>query len=250
MFPMYNWMTVSWLLSLLSFTPAGNHTLEKGLVAHYTFNACNARDDTGNGSDGVLFGSVECWCGVEGDGLLLDGVNDYVEFHGKVNRYFTNTNFTVSFYFKPESYQIFPQSMLSKRSDCSDQNLLDLALNLNQRLLDVSVQESTYKYYPGISPAISPQGWQHFALVRDGVRAYTYINGQLRRESYRCSGVDLTNEAPLNFGNSPCIQGGPWRRFKGVIDELRVYDRALDHEEIEELYNLHPIEKADMDCYS
>ncbi|MFK7771724.1 MAG: hypothetical protein AB8F94_06280, partial [Saprospiraceae bacterium] len=45
-------------------------SLQDGLVAHYNFNDCDARDISGNDSDGLLFGEVTCWCGIEDDGLL------------------------------------------------------------------------------------------------------------------------------------------------------------------------------------
>jgi hypothetical protein len=38
------------------------------------------------------------------------------------------------------------------------------------------------------------------------------------------------------------------KRFKGVLDELRVYDYALSPEEVEALYKLYPIESAEQDC--
>ncbi|MCB0571918.1 MAG: LamG domain-containing protein [Phaeodactylibacter sp.] len=233
----------------LSVTPPPA-TLQDGLVAYYSFNYCDARDESGYGSNGVLYGHVSCWCGIEDDGLLLDGVNDYIEFPGKVNRYFNTTDFTVSFYFKPEQYMVFRQSLLSKRMECEEYNMLDLLLDLNSREVQTAVHETPQKYYAGLSPGLDTAQWVHFALVREGTRAYTYINGQFRRESFRCSGVDISNEAVLSFSNSPCVQNGAARRFKGVLDELRVYSRALSEEEIRKLYNQYPVESAQMDCVS
>lgn len=221
--------------------------LQRGLIAYYSFNQCDARDDTGNGSDGELFGSVGCWCGIEDDGLLFDGVGDYVEFYGRVNRYFNTTDFTISFYFKPEQYSPFDQSLISKRETCEEYYMLDLLLNMSAGEVGTNVYETPYKFYPAISPTLDSTNWQHFALVRDGFRASTYINGQLRRQGFRCSGVDIGNEAVLSFANSPCL-GRSSRRFKGVLDELRVYDRALPEDEIWELYQMYPVENAQMDC--
>lgn len=225
------------------------NSIEEGLIAYYSFNQCDARDDSGNGSDGKLFGSVGCWCGIEGEGLLLDGVRDYIEFHGRVNRYFNTTDFTISFYFKPEQYIPFTQSLISKRETCEEYYMLDLLLNMSNAEVQTNVYETPYKFYPEISPTIDSSNWQHFALVRDGFKASTFINGQLRREGFRCSGVDIGNEAVLSFSNSPCL-GRSSRRFKGVLDELRVYDRALSESEIQILYELYPVENAQMDCVS
>ena len=107
--------------------------LDSGLVAHYTFNKCDATDETGGGSDGVIFGNPGCRCGVEEDALWLDGVNDYLEFPGRVNKFFNTMDFTVSFYFRSVGYSVFSQSMLGKRADCDEYLQFDTQLDLNKR---------------------------------------------------------------------------------------------------------------------
>jgi len=52
----------------------------------------------------------------------------------------------------------------------------------------------------------------------------------------------------LSFANSPCVGTDGVRRFKGILDELRVYNRALTTVEVRLLYKLHPIENVMMDC--
>lgn len=223
---------------------------DKGLVAYYSFNQCDARDDSGNGSHGEVYGSTRCWCGIEGEGLLLDGKTNYVEFQGPVNNYFSTTDFTVSFYFKSERYDVFPQSMLSKAEACDQYFYLDLFVDRRKAEVTSKVHETPTKFYKDLSPPLDSTSWMHFALVREGFRAMTFINGQLRMESFLCSGVDLDNKALLSFSNSPCAVSGRARRFQGIIDELRVYSHALTIEEVEQLYMLHPIENANMDCVS
>ena len=224
------------------------NNLEKGLVAYYSFNECDARDDSGNGSDGNMFGSIGCWCGIEDDGLIFDGKREFIEFQGIVNQYFTTSDFTVSFYFKSNQYSVLKQSLLSKRENCEEYNALDFRFDQNFNVIETDFNESPMKDYGDISPATGGGGWKHFALVRKGIKAYTYINGVLIREGRRCSGVDISNDALLSFSNSPCIMEGGATRFKGILDELKVYDRALTELEISNLYLLHPVEKAEQDC--
>lgn len=245
---LYPYLLFLLFLSGIAMTNESSPSYDRGLVAYYSFNDCDARDETRGGSDGRLRGSTSCWCGIEGEGLLFNGVDDFVEFPGPVNRYFNTTDFTLSFYFKPEGYLVFQQSLFSKREECASFQMFDLMLDLNGQELPTEVHETPQKYYPGLTPGLDTTAWMHFALVREGMRAYTYINGRLARESFRCSSVDISNEALLSFGNSPCVQSGSARRFKGVLDELRVYGRALSSEEIRELYSLHPVERAPEDC--
>ena len=238
------------LALVLLFSLAAPPDLSKGLIAYFTFNECDARDDSGQGSEGQLIGNVRCWCGVEDDGLLLDGQQAHIVFSGTINNYFTTSDFTVSFYIKPEAALVFPQSVVSKREACDDFHLLDIALDTRLQELTTDVQETEEKLYRELGPALPEGNWLHYALVREGVYARTYINGKLLKTARRCSGIDLSNEAPFSIGNSPCVQTGRMRRFKGVIDELRVYDRALSDDEIQWLYEETPVENAQMDCVS
>ncbi|WP_020534780.1 LamG domain-containing protein [Lewinella cohaerens] len=236
------------LLLLFSITPSPD--LSKGLVAYFTFNECDARDDSGQGSAGQLIGNVRCWCGVEDDGLLLDGQQAHVVFSGTINDYFTTSDFTLSFYIKPEAALVFPQSVISKREACDDFHLLDIALDTRLQELTTDFKETENKLFKELGPALPSGSWLHYTLVREGVYARTYINGRLIKTGRRCSGIDLSNDAPFSIGNSPCVQTGRMRRFRGVIDELRVYDRALTDDEVQWLYEETPVENAQMDCVS
>jgi hypothetical protein len=193
---------------------------------------------------------VRCWCGVEDDGVLLDGQDAHLVFTGAINNYFTTSDFTLSFYFKAEQQHIFPQSIISKRAACDEDHILDIALNTTTQEVSTAFMETETKFFNGLSPELMDGAWLHYVLVREGVYARTFLNGQLIRESRRCSGVDISNDAPFSIGNSPCIQTGRMQRFKGVIDELRLYDRPLNEEEVKFLYQENPVENAQMDCVS
>ncbi len=236
-------------LSFLESSTVFGPDVDKDLVAYYSFNQCDARDESGNDSDGVLFGRTSCWCGVEGEGLLLDGKSDYIEFPGRVNSAFNTTDFTISFYVKMGQYSVFEQSLFSKRESCDSLfQMFDIRLDMNQKEIITEVYEHEEKYFPGLSPEVHGNGWTHYALVRDGTWGYTYVNGVLQHKSRQCSGVDISNEAVLSFSNSPCVKGSQVRRFKGLLDELRVYERALTGEEIWKLYLRNPVENANDDC--
>lgn len=230
--------------------PPINHSLDNDLIAHYSFDDCTARDLTGNGAHGQLFGAIDCWCGVDQQGLLFDGINDYLEFSGDVNKYFGSSDFTLSFYVRSFSPTIFPQSLISKRTDCTDDYVLDVRYNKGSGKIDTDIKQSDINFHKEISPEIGETQWIHYAIVREGPWASTYINGVLQKSSKRCRAVDITNDAILSFSNSPCIRSGKSRRFKGVLDEVKVFGRALMEEEVNMLYLLHPVEDAELDCVS
>lgn len=235
------------VISSSAFAPAD---INKGLVAHFTFNGCDAKDDSGHNNKGELKGNVHCWCGVEDNGLLLDGRDAHIVFSGEINHVFTTSDFSLSFFIKPEKKTTFPQSIISKREQCNDEHILDIMLDYSFQQIVTDFKESEAKFYRDLKLDLVEKTWFHYALVREGTYARVYINGELVVESKRCSGIDLSNEAPLSIGNSPCVVGGRAERFQGVVDELRVYDRALNADEIMLIYEQTPIENAQMDCYS
>ena len=101
-----------WLVFIFPISNQNNNHIDDGLIAYYSFDNCDARDDSGLGSDGKMFGTVECWCGGQNDCLLLDGKNDYIEFHGFVNKHFNTSDFTISFYFRQSEQSVFKQSLI------------------------------------------------------------------------------------------------------------------------------------------
>lgn len=223
--------------------------LDPALVAYYSFDNCDARDDSGFGSDGKMYGFPECWCGVKDDGLLFDGKDDYLEFEGIVNRYFSTSDLTVSFYIRSKTSTPFKMQLLSKRDSCNLGSQLDFQFNGSFQRVDIAFRESEYNYFSGLSAELDNQQWQHIVLVRKGINAYTYINGTLRQKSRKCRGVDISNNAFLQFSNGPCLGAG-LRRFNGVLDELKIFDRAFTDEEVLQLYRSVPIEHANQDCFS
>ncbi|HET9163177.1 MAG TPA: LamG-like jellyroll fold domain-containing protein, partial [Solirubrobacterales bacterium] len=89
------------------------------------------------------------------------------------------------------------------------------------------VAEEPWSYSKvGASAAIPSNAWTHVALTNDGEHLRLYVNGALAGTSAAESAQ--TGEGSLRIG---CDQFGD--RFEGLIDEVRIYDRALDEAEIE-----------------
>ncbi len=74
--------------------------------------------------------------------------------------------------------------------------------------------------------------WYKIIFTYDGVTAKLYINGQLKA-SNQTSTTFTPSDAPIYIGASPDSQYPYW--FTGVIDEIRIYNKALTQSEIETL---------------
>jgi hypothetical protein len=74
-------------------------------------------------------------------------------------------------------------------------------------------------------------GWKHIAAVRRGRVMSLYVNGRRVAESESASEpLDVSNEVPLRIGF------GPHSHFTGKLREVRLYNRALDGEEVRQLH--------------
>ena len=62
---------------LLCISTATAIDLEKDLVAYYSFDDGTAKDNSGNGNDGVIYGA-KVVDGIKGKALYFDGIDDRV----------------------------------------------------------------------------------------------------------------------------------------------------------------------------
>ena len=215
--------------------------LTRGLAAHFTFEECpydvnnTIRDVSGNNSNGQAVGLPFCSCGIEGArpfrwmGLMMRGI-----FIGSVNNHFQKKDFSISIYIKPLDFTS-TQNIIAKREDCSSDNAFSISFNPQLNNVTVTLSENSSKSANVSATLDIDKCWHHIAFVRSGNRSLLYINGILKQEKTAVSRVEILNNAALWLGSSVCSAMGE-RRFKGLVDELRVYDRALSRQEVEELY--------------
>jgi YVTN family beta-propeller protein len=79
----------------------------------------------------------------------------------------------------------------------------------------------------GTAPAAT-NTWTHLAASYDGTTMKFYVNGVVVRSVLRAGAIDTTN-GPLNIGGN-YVWGG--EHFAGLIDDVRIYSRALSDAEI------------------
>jgi hypothetical protein len=86
------------------------------------------------------------------------------------------------------------------------------------------------------SVAIQTSRWYHIVGTYDNTTAAVYLDGQLI-DSEVYGGSFTANPDPIIIGQA---QNFYWSReyFDGVVDDLRIYGRALSATEVQDLYNL------------
>jgi mono/diheme cytochrome c family protein len=173
----------------------------------------------------MLGGPEEFADGKFGKALKGDGQRFYQA--GNVAGFGFYDAFSVSCWIQPEGDQ--GGTIVSKMTDAADADGWYIALkngklqvNLVKRWLDDSLRVETAK-------PITSGFWQHVLVVYDGSRdargVTVFLNGQpaLMRIVLDELNQTFTSNEPLRIGGG----GGSASRFKGLIDEVRIYDTAF-----------------------
>ncbi len=209
---------------------SSSSTLANGLVAHWDFNEASgnvAGDATGHHSATLNNANGDQWQGGQTGGALnFDGSNDYGTVADSAALDITDT-LTLSTWVKADSFDYW-DGLINKGSYSIPYGL---DLTNDGRL----IFQTNYGFSSGervfTSNASLNQGqWQHVAVTYDGSNVRFYIDGQL----------DSTQSANLTFetNNESLILGADFTanaHFDGAMDDARIYNRALNENEVEEL---------------
>jgi hypothetical protein len=79
-------------------------------------------------------------------------------------------------------------------------------------------------------PVVAEGVWAHYVSIFDGKQAVLYVNGTLAGNELSSGGI-ATRSVPFTVGRAAGVDGS---YFKGTLDELAVYPRALSAVEIAE----------------
>lgn len=209
-----------------------------GLVAHYTLDGTftDASGVTSNG--GIASGVPEFACGVFGTAVALNGGNDFFRIPGgntnNINREFNSEDFTLSLYFKSIGNN-GTQYLVSKRdTNCNNLQYFTIRYAPLTRTVSVTLRQNNQQARVDYR-ITNASCWQNIVVVRDANRVRLYLNGEEVGQSGTGSRVDIENDGELTFGSTNCRLNGE-TAFDGLIDEIRIYNRALRESEVRAIY--------------
>jgi hypothetical protein len=194
----------------------------EGLVAHYAFEN-DVNDSSGNGLNGTIIGDATFAAGVEGMALDLSG-NDYVDCGGVAEFSFTNA-MTVSTWVNVRSVTTAWMAMVAK-----GENAWRLGFNNLTTGVHYAFSGGTRGWQAANTATELAFGeWYHVAATYDAnVGAIVYINGKADASNTNLDGIDV-NQKSLLIGDNPEATG---RLLDGMLDEVKIYNRALSEAEI------------------
>ena len=225
--------------------------LATGLVAHYPFDK-GAADASGKGHHGEIHGAAQVAEGKLAGALSFDGQDDYVGIPVGA----TQGLKTVSFALWLKTTQVGPKTA----SFWANPTLLGTATGgYGSGDLGLTLAGGKVAYFHGLTPdetdrawtsevAANDGKWHHFAWVNAGPLVLVYVDGRLTRgkairmgggtsslgEVFDTSSGGSVGDSYLAIGASHSTFGRGQAScfYRGLIDDVRIWNRALSAREI------------------
>ena len=225
-----------------------SQTLSTGLVGDYNFNG-NTLDNSGFGNNAIVWGAVPIAgkAGIPNTAYDFDGTTNYMEVPD-ANSLDLDTAITIYVVFKAEGYYTGPcqnNTLITKWTTLNGgagfaasftDNVVDYNCNQIDTTKDIFLgstsnnnwNQGLYDYHEYIQTNI----WYCAAFTQSLDTQKIYLNGVLKSSHYVASTIGI-NALPMWIAKGS--NGIP--SFKGSIDELKIYNRVLNSNEIISLCN-------------
>ncbi len=232
--PVKSLFTILFCLCTFALFAQKHQIPSKGLVAYYPFNEGQTADDSGNRNDGRIVDGVtptKDRFGNDCSAMQFDGTG-YITVPTSRSLESPTDELTLSVWFKLNHGSEYKglqwvtalcKSDRSKEHDDSPQYRLqatEYTVSLNTDFTEEIQQKWRYNK------------WYFYVLTYDGMTVKAYQNGNMIFEYYYSKKMDPSG-MPLEIGRD---LPGALEYFTGVLDDIRIYNRALSEREINLLY--------------
>ncbi|MBI2676665.1 MAG: LamG domain-containing protein [Candidatus Yanofskybacteria bacterium] len=199
--------------------------LSSGLVGCWTFDGSytKAPDCSGNNNTGTLTNGPTRVAGKIGQGLNFDGSNDEVAIshNSSLNPSVITISFWIYLLAAPANNNM---SILEKNTSTG--------YRIRCKLVSPCTPEFLFNSTTGASGSnLTLNKWTHIVLVGDSAGTFFYTNtvaGTLDTDAY------VANATTGNLR----IAGGSLGFVNAILDDVRIYNRALSAAEVKRLYNI------------
>ncbi len=204
--------------------------IDNSLMAYWKFNSNASNDSTERNNSGTFRNGAHAM----NDVLELDGTNDYVTVSDVT--YLSPANFTISVWFSLKGSNS-GQTILSRPINGPPWTnpYLSWLIRVNN-LTRIEVDTGNFAYYSATSfnvDNLKLNEWHNLVVTYYNKNLTVYLDGTSL--GFYSTVLAYNMSTPLligaDYGANPAAG-----YFNGSIDELRIYDRALSHWEVSQLY--------------
>lgn len=220
----------------LKLGPGGRNlpiALERELVARYGFTTKeggHVADETGRGYDGAVQGAEWTEHGKIGGAYRFDGIDDRINITKELP---DSSSFSVSVWVKYQG-QGADGGIFSDYDGRSGNDIMFSLTGPGSVHIRADKNGARLKSHVSFTRELT-EDWHHIVWTMAPSKSTVFLDGKPTGE---------VGEKGSNFGNHGAYigfsnDGSQWTYFKGFIDELMIWNRALSESEVRDLYELH-----------
>lgn len=207
--------------------------LDDGLVAFWSFDTCEINDDSGNNHGGTIFGTPQCVDGMHGKSTKFNEVNkDYILIENDIK--LDIPEYTISGWFFIDKFigdwEIVVSRMIN--SETSREDAYDIAIS--------SIGELVFWYFDSSQKnskfcCVNEDQW-YFVVIRVKEGKGEMFLDDVKVSDFTIGFLNSNDNIPVCIGCNDYNLSQPGHFFNGILDNIRIYDRAISDSEIQELF--------------
>ncbi|MFZ2970492.1 MAG: LamG domain-containing protein [Minisyncoccia bacterium] len=217
--------------------------VDNGLVGYWDMDeggASTAKDSSANGNNGTLTNGPLWTKGKKNNAIKFDGKDDYVSQSYDTDFNFGTGSFTVSGWFKHNTISAADYLATRYSTAAGTPGGWKVYMDASGDIAFAIDDDATWDTADiSATSAIDydDNKWHYFTAVKNGISSIKlYIDGvEAASDSSLAETGTLSGTTPVLYMGSDSPTAGSY--WEGLMDEVRVYSRALSFEEINYLYN-------------
>jgi hypothetical protein len=207
-----------------------SNTAVSGLIAAYAFDegtGTTTADATGKAHTGTLTGATWTTTGKNGKALSFNGTSNYVTV-ADANDLDLTTGMTLEAWVRPSALTPSGWNTVVMKEETATTLAYSLYANDGNPWPSITVRVGTADREAIGTSAPPLNAWTHLAATYDGANLRLYVNG-VQVGALAQTGNMVTSTRALRIGGNTV-----WGEyFNGLIDDVRIYNRALSAAEIQ-----------------
>jgi hypothetical protein len=226
------------VISLLLFVSNSFASLTDGLIAYWSFDNCDATDDSGYGNNGTIYGDPQCLLGTRGKAFSFDGQNDYVTIPDSSSQQISTNQLTVSAWIQLGDNVGFTQWRIVEKQQ-TDRISWGLEIFGNgyggatgNNITFHDSNGSSWVNCTAKEISLTADTWYNVTATDSNGLIRIYVNGTFVKECSNGLGILPNINSPIEIGKHYAYEAF---YFNGILDDILIYDRALTEKEIQAL---------------